>query len=201
MDNNKSTYKGTAEGGQQGDRRELGTLTREERYAEFRSVERHIIPENGIFPNSRLPVLLFKDILALPTLFPSVHTRKLFQRNGWSNAWRDGIYTFNHYHSNTHEAMGVIKGATFVQLGGDGGARIYIEAGDVLIIPAGVSHKNMGVEDQVTCIGAYPEGRNYDMNYGKPGERPLADENIALVPIPDSDPVKGPGKGLSLWWW
>jgi uncharacterized protein YjlB len=41
-------------------------------------------------------------------------------------------------------------------------------------------------------VGAYPKGQeNYDMNYGKEGERPQTDKNIANVPRPDTDPVYG----------
>jgi uncharacterized protein YjlB len=70
----------------------------------------------------------------------------------------------------------------------------------VLVIPAGVAHMNLGKENDVTCIGAYPDGRDYDMNYGKPGERPKSDHNIASLPLPGTDPVFGKkGALLQLW--
>jgi uncharacterized protein YjlB len=52
-----------------------------------------------------------------------------------------------------------------------------------------MAHKNLGEENQVKCVGAYPEGRNYDMNYGHAGERPSTDSNISRVPMPDKDPI------------
>jgi uncharacterized protein YjlB len=70
----------------------------------------------------------------------------------------------------------------------------------VLVIPAGVAHKNLGGENDVGVVGAYPDGRDYDMNYGKPGERPGTDENISGVPIPSGDPVLGNNKGLTTIW-
>jgi len=38
------------------------------------------------------------------------------------------------------------------------------------------------------------------MCYGKPGERPQADENIARVPLPRTDPIYGiEGPVLDFW--
>jgi uncharacterized protein YjlB len=87
-----------------------------------------------------------------------------------------------------------------VQLGGDNGVLISIGAGDVIIIPAGVAHKNMGSSDDFGVVGAYPAGQNWDMNYGKGHERPQADKNIARVPLPEKDPVFGAGGPLGQHW-
>jgi uncharacterized protein YjlB len=87
-----------------------------------------------------------------------------------------------------------------LQLGGPEGPKIFIEKGDVLVIPAGVAHKNLGAKNSVSVIGAYPDGLDYDMNYGKPSERPLTDENIKRVPVPESDPVLGINEGLTKIW-
>ena len=73
------------------------------------------------------------------------------------------------------------------------------EKGDVLVIPAGVAHKNMAAENSVGVIGGYPEARDYDMNYGKPGERPVTDQNIRKVPVPSADPL-GLTNGLTQIW-
>jgi uncharacterized protein YjlB len=149
-------------------------------------------PDDGIFPNSRFPALLYKGGLDLPRFFPSSHIISLFESNGWSNAWKGGIFTYHHYHSVTHEVLGIYQGNTTLLLGGERGRRVELGKGDVLIIPAGVAHKNLGKEDQVKCVGAYPDGKLYDMNYGKPGERPGTDERIAWVPMPELDPLWGP---------
>ncbi|MGD9317724.1 MAG: hypothetical protein PVG56_12880 [Anaerolineae bacterium] len=72
--------------------------------------------------------------------------------------------------------------------------------GDVLIIPTGVAHKNLGSSPDFGVVGAYPRGQRPDMNYGRPGERLQADERIAGVPLPQADPVFG-GGGLCMDHW
>jgi uncharacterized protein YjlB len=159
------------------------------------SVAIYYISDDGVFPNNNaLPVLLYKSILTLPKIFPARGIKNLFRDNGWSNAWKDSIYDYHHYHSNTHEVLGVYKGKTKVQLGGEYGIELTIEKGDVLVIPAGVAHKNLTPEKIFKCVGAYPGGMKYDIKTGKQGERPETDEKIKQVPLPETDPVFG-GKG------
>lgn len=155
--------------------------------------------DDGIFPNSQLPVLLYKGVMDIPLLFPATYVQHLFQKNNWSNSWDAGIFEYHHYHSNTHEVLGIYSGKTRLQLGGENGQIILIEKGDVIVIPAGVAHKNLGKEDEVGVVGAYPDGRNFDMNYGNPGERPGTDKNIRAVPLPMTDPF-GLQTGLTTFW-
>ena len=156
--------------------------------------------DNGVFPNSKLPVLLYKEAMALPYLFAAAYIKSLFDKNNWSNSWKSGIFTYHHYHSNTHEVLGVFEGSTRMLLGGDNGHQLKLEKGDVLIIPAGVAHRNLGREDQIKCVGAYPNGLKYDMNYGRPEERPQSDKNIAAVPLPGKDPLWGLDDGVPMVW-
>jgi uncharacterized protein YjlB len=149
------------------------------------------IQGNDIFPGNKLPALLYKGILRVPVLFPAIHVKNIFERNNWTNTWDAGIFTYHHYHSTTHEVLGIYSGSASIQLGGDDGPKLLLEKGDVLVIPAGVAHKNLNQENAISVIGAYPDGRDYDMNYGKAGERPQADQNIAQLPIPDTDPLEG----------
>jgi len=85
-------------------------------------------------------------------------------------------------------------------LGGEKGIVLFILEGDVLVIPAGVAHMNLGKENDVTCVGGYPEGREFDMNYGTDAERPRADHNIAALPMPNTDPVFGENGPLGKIW-
>jgi uncharacterized protein YjlB len=154
--------------------------------------EQFFVKDDGIFPNNSLPIIFYPKALDLPKLFAAIAVRKLFQKNNWGNNWKQGIYTYHHYHSITHEVLGVCKGETLLQLGGEQGITLFIEEGDVLIIPAGVAHMNLGKENDVICVGGYPNG--------KEGERPGTDENIGAVPLPQTDPVFGnKGAVVKIW--
>ena len=150
-------------------------------------------------PNSRYPLLIYKNAYSEEMASPDYIVPHLESHN-WSNSWDNGIFDYNHYHSNTHEVIVVHSGYATVQFGGENGQQISIEEGDAIIIPAGVGHKCISASDDFGVIGAYPDGMNYDIKKGNRGERPEADENIAKVPMPDNDPVFGKMSGLiSLW--
>jgi uncharacterized protein YjlB len=87
--------------------------------------------------------------------------------------------------------LGVYSGAATVRLGGEHGKKVEVRTGDVIVIPAGVAHQNVGASDDFGVVGAYPEGREWDLLRGLPGERPNADRNIAAFPMPDNDPIYG----------
>ncbi len=146
---------------------------------------------DGTIPNSKLPPLFYPGAVAISEADPAAVFEELFKRNGWNDSWRNGIYTYHHYHSTAHEVLGIYRGSASVQLGGEHGAVQEVRAGDVIVIPAGVAHKNLGSSGDFGVVGAYPHGQDWDMNYGKRGERPRADENIARVPLPKMDPVYG----------
>jgi len=164
-------------------------------------VERFYLKGDNRFPNSELPVLFYKGALDIPLLFAAAHVKNCLKKNNWSNAWENSIYKYHHYHSITHEVIGVYKGKTTLQLGGEKGIKLQIEKGDVLVIPAGVAHKNLGREEDLKCVGAYPNGMDYDINYGKPGERPQTDKNIKAIPLPSDDPLGAKNKGLKELWY
>lgn len=158
------------------------------------------ISDNGIFPNSIFPVILYKSVFNLPLLNPGSFIVTKFNNNSWENFWKGGVFDYHHYHSTAHEVLGAYKGNTKLQLGGEYGIVIEVEAGDVLVIPAGVAHKNLNPKNKFKCVGAYPKGTNYDMNYGRSSERPFADENIKKTPLPITDPVFGnDGPLIALW--
>lgn len=142
------------------------------------------------FPNSDLPVMHYQGAVHIQGEEGAEVLEKLFANNGWTNSWRNGIYGYHHYHSNTHEVIGVYKGKARVQLGGDNGIEVELHKGDVLIIPAGVAHKNNSSSFDFKCVGAYPNGVEYDIRTKKE-ERAESEENISHVPLPAADPLYG----------
>jgi uncharacterized protein YjlB len=160
-----------------------------------------LIKDDGTFPNNgRLPLLAYQRVLKLPTGDPARGVEELFESHGWGSSWRNGIFGYHHYHSTAHEVLGVYSGNARVQLGGSKGPEFEVRRGDVIVIPAGVAHKNLGSSLDFRLVGAYPAGQRPDMNYGKDNERPQADRNIADVALPNLDPVFGDtGPLIRLW--
>ncbi len=161
--------------------------------------EQHQLPGCPKFPGNSLPVLHYKNVLH-PGLFWVYQTKRLLRRYRWHRFQVQGLLTYNHYHSNAHEVLVVLKGETCIRLGGDGGESINIRKGDALVIPAGVVHKNLGDEYAVECLSAYHNGVLPDINCGHPCERPLADERIQQVLLPHADPIFGNNGPLTAEW-
>lgn len=158
------------------------------------------LSDDGAIPNSRLPLILYQQALALTGADPAGILERLFAANAWRGSWRNGVYGYHHYHSTSHEVLGVYSGSATVQFGGASGITQEVGMGDVVVIPAGVAHKNLGATPDFAVVGAYPAGQHWDMCYGKDGERPRADEQIAKVPLPKTDPICGPDGPLLRHW-
>ena len=155
--------------------------------------------DDGIFPNSPLPLLFYRDAIRTDAKDRASIFEQRFAENDWTNSWRNGVYSFPHYHSTSHEVLGVYSGAATLRLGGEHGKEVEVRAGDVIAIPAGVAHQNISASNDFGVVGAYPGGRQWDLLRGLPGERPKADHNIAALPIPENDPiygVEGPLRGI-----
>jgi uncharacterized protein YjlB len=153
------------------------------------NIIRHILSDDGKFPNNgRLPLLIYQHALQSTD---GKTVEEIFESNGWVNAWQDGIYDFDHYHSKAHEVLGVIRGSARIQFGGPTGIAQSVEPGDVIIIPAGVAHRFIEGDENFTVVGAYPQGQDYDVLYGKENERPNADQHIKSLHKPQTDPVYG----------
>jgi len=155
-------------------------------------IQSYLLTDDGTWPNnSTLPLLYYPGAFTWSEREDPAEVEQVFHGNHWINSWRNGIYSFHHYHSTAHEVLGIYGGTVTVQLGGPDGVILDAQSGDVIVIPAGVAHKNHGSSRDFRCIGAYPDGQTWDMNYGKPGERPAADENIARLKLPSRDPIFG----------
>ena len=138
--------------------------------------------------NSRLPVLLHRQVL--PADDPHA-AEALFAQHGWPAAWRNGIYRHHHYHPEAHEALAIASGRVRVQLGGETGPTLELDAGDVVVLPAGTGHRNLGASPGLLVVGAYPPGQRVREFSGKPGERAEAVRTVPHTPDPPCDPVTG----------
>ncbi|MEF8793868.1 hypothetical protein [Thiohalorhabdus sp.] len=155
---------------------------------------------DGPFPNNpALALLVYAGAFRLPESDPAGAIERLFEAKGWPPAWRFGVFDFHHYHSTAHEVLGAFSGSARLQFGGPAGVEVAAEAGDAIVIPAGVAHKCLSAQG-FRVVGAYPRGQDFDMNRGEPGERPAADHHIAAVPLPDADPVLGADGPLLRHW-
>ena len=144
-------------------------------------------PDGGI-PNSRLPVLIYHDLEAARD---AGRAESAFAEHGWRGAWRNGIFSFHHFHSTAHEVLAIAAGSVRVRLGGPAGRSLEVRRGDVLVLPAGTGHRNEADSGDLLVVGAYPNGMSWDIRRGDPGEYDEVVANIAAVPLPDSDPVGG----------
>jgi len=163
-------------------------------------VEAHFLQPSGLFPNNPdLPLLVYRGVL-VRAADPAEAFEHLFARAGWGGGWRNGIYGYHHYHATAHEALGIAAGHVTVQLGGDGGLVTVLKTGDLVVVPAGVAHRNLDASAHLLVVGAYPAGQSPDMHHGRSGEQVALEETIRHLPRPDTDPLYGPdGPLMRLW--
>jgi uncharacterized protein YjlB len=156
-------------------------------------------PSAGVPNNPALPVLLRHGITAI--IDDPAACEHLFESNGWGGTWRNGIFSYHHFHSDAHEALGIISGEATVLLGGPAGTEVTLHAGDVVVLPAGTGHKRLASSDDLLVVGAYPAGQeHFDLRRGETSELDEATGNVAAVPLPESDPVAGrSGPLLAIW--
>jgi uncharacterized protein YjlB len=162
------------------------------------SVDTYRFADDGRIPNSGLPLLVYRGVLTGGDLANT--TERLFAGNGWLGAWRDGIFDYHHFHSTSHEVLGIAAGEARVRFGGEGGKTLTLRAGDVVVVPAGVGHRLERGSPDLLVVGAYPEGRSWDVRRGEPAEREEVMANLAAVPLPATDPVEGPTGTLPAAW-
>src|ERR1700728_3721160 len=88
-------------------------------------------------PNSNLPVLFFRSVLAPTASEKERRFREAFKKNGWTGLWTDTIYDYTHFHSNAHEVLGIAEGSVTVKLGGDEGRTFRLKAATCLCFRPG----------------------------------------------------------------
>lgn len=65
-----------------------------------------------------------------------------------------------------------------------------VEAGDVMVLPAGMAHRLLEDFGGFKMVGSYPKGCDWDMCYGGEGEEGKT-ESIQHVKWFEKDPVYG----------
>lgn len=179
-----------------------------------------ILQENEAMPNNpELPVLVYRKIFDTHTADKHKKFQQCFEQNGWQGIWKNGLYDYHHFHSASHEALGIANGVAEIQLGGEGGKTLTLEAGDLIVLPAGTGHKRLSASENLVIIGAYPAGQeHYDLCRHKYGDHKKASSQnqngsqknqsglqnmtatISAVPLPQSDPIYGANGPLLQQW-
>ncbi|KAA6431456.1 cupin domain-containing protein [Dyadobacter flavalbus] len=162
--------------------------------------ETFLFSDDGKIPNSKFPLVVYRNAFSERGVQGAAWIEERFESNKWTNSWRNGVFSYHHYHSISHEVLAVYAGNALLHMGGEKGKKMTVHAGDILIIPTGVGHKKLDASADFAVVGAYPNGSDYDILRGEPGDRPKAQQNIARVPLPELDPLYGKnGELLKIW--
>ncbi|KAH8730025.1 hypothetical protein GQ44DRAFT_473261 [Phaeosphaeriaceae sp. PMI808] len=162
--------------------------------------EQYPLPPTTNVPNSPLPALIYRNVLPSPC--DSESAKELCEANGWEKRGEWGAITTAHFHPNTHECYAIVQGESRLVLGrckpadgeeGTEGIEVDVSTGDVVVVPAGVSHRSLTSSGGYRYIGVYPKTNPKWRNNFCKGEEPLEDlkNEIAHVAMPDADPVYG----------
>jgi hypothetical protein len=86
--------------------------------------------DDGETPNNpKWPLVIYRSPVDLRGEFdPAAIFEDLFASNGWTESWRDGVYDFLHFHTRTHEALGIARGTAQIEFGGVKGKRLQLKS-------------------------------------------------------------------------
>lgn len=157
-------------------------------------------PRGEVPNNPHLPVLVYRELVENRFSKKDNVFESHFRESGWRGVWRDTIYSFCHFHSNAHEALGIARGSVKIELGGEGGRIIMLKAGDMILLPAGTGHKRKAATKNLIIVGCYPKGQErYNMCREGHMHREMK-RKISKVPVPRTDPFYGKAGPLIQYW-
>lgn len=166
-----------------------------------RRLTAHLLAPSGGIPNhARWPLLVYPGAVPIEGADPAAAFERLFGRNRWPAAWRNGIHGFHHFHSTAHEVLGIYSGEVTVRFGGEDGIEVTARPGDVIVLPAGTGHKKLRSRGVLGVVGAYPEGQRADTCTPLLSNAARSFRAVASVPLPDCDPVYGRQGPLHEYW-
>lgn len=144
-----------------------------------------------------LPALAYRGAVPQEDDRASAFERR-FSDAGWRGLWRNGVFSYQHYHIGAHEVLGIAGGDALLLIGGPTGARLRVAAGDCLVLPAGTGHMRLDASADFLVVGGYPPGQHADIQTD--GATPEELRTIAHLPLPPSDPLYGrDGPLVSIW--
>jgi uncharacterized protein YjlB len=149
------------------------------------------LTDDGTIPNSKYPVIVYHNAFSMEGDAAADLLQNRFADNGWTNSFRWKVYDFHHYHSNTHEVLGVYAGNALLQLGGPHGEKLQVRSGDIMILPAGTGHISLSHSSDFQVVGAYPGGVEPDLIKIDDQRQPEILQKVDAVAVPSSDPFYG----------
>jgi uncharacterized protein YjlB len=160
--------------------------------------EHWMLNAHGWVPNNPyLPVLFYAAVLDAPDDL-AAHTEELFRKNGWTGTWLNGVFDYQHFHTNAHEVLAFVEGSATLMIGGPKGKTVNVYAGDVIVLPAGTGHCRIEASPDFLVVGAYPPNQEADICRDDQGVTGL--QRIKRVTLPETDPLYGAaGPLVSAW--
>jgi uncharacterized protein YjlB len=133
--------------------------------------ESFLLDANDWVPNNPvLPILLYRGVMTPKGGGETASTfEALFERTGWPAQWRNGVYSFHHYHSTAHE-----------------------------VLPTGTGHCRLDATSDFLVVGAYPPDQTWDICREAPTAA-MAERMAHLVFPNSDPTVGRSGPLLGLW--